>query len=176
MENDGFRLPTTVPFRFPQRLASSEGRSAARAFQRGMRRPILHRFQPPTSKQPTMRLLAALLLTALVISPRANAQPTTADDAGAVMAPIHDLFDAMRAADSSAVRAAFHPTATLRTVGTNRDGVMGVFETPLDRFVAAMTGEHPVYDERLGEAEVRIDGDLAAVWVPYAFYLGDTFS
>jgi len=123
-----------------------------------------------------MRLLAALLLTALVISPRANAQPTTADDAGAVMAPIHDLFDAMRAADSSAVRAAFHPTATLRTVGTNRDGVMGVFETPLDRFVAAMTGEHPVYDERLGEAEVRIDGDLAAVWVPYAFYLGDTFS
>lgn len=121
-----------------------------------------------------MRIFAAFLLSALVLSPRANAQ--AAADAEAVMAPIHDLFDAMRAADSSAVRAAFHPTATLRTVGTNRDGVMGVFATPLDRFVAAMAGEHPVYDERLGDAEVRIDGDLATVWVPYAFYLGDTFS
>ena len=42
--------------------------------------------------------------------------------------------------------------ATLRTVGENRDGVMGVYETPIDRFVAAMAGEHPIYDERLGDA------------------------
>ena len=123
-----------------------------------------------------MRLPAALLLTALAFFPRTNAQSVTADDSEAVMEPIHALFDGKLAADSSAVRAAFHPTATLRTVGKNRDGVMGVYETPLDGFVAAMAGEHAVYDERLGEAEVRIDGDLAAVWVPYAFYLGDTFS
>jgi hypothetical protein len=123
-----------------------------------------------------MRLLAAFLFTALVLSPRANAQSAPASESEAVMAPIHALFDGMRAADSSAVRAAFHPTATLRTVGENRDGVMGVYETPLDGFVAAMAADHPVYDERLGDAEVRIDGDLATVWVPYAFYLGDEFS
>lgn len=123
-----------------------------------------------------MRLFAFILLAVLVGSPRANAQSAAANESDAVMAPIHALFDGMRAADSSAVRAAFHPTATLRTVGANRDGVKGVFETPINRFVAAMAGEHPVYDERLGDAEVHIDGDLAAVWVPYAFYVGEDFS
>ena len=123
-----------------------------------------------------MRLLAVFFITALVFSPRANAQSASADESEPVMAPIHALFDGMRAADTSAVRAAFHPMATLQTVGKNRDGVMGVYETPLDRFVAAMAGEHPVYDERLGDAEVHIDGDLAAVWVPYSFYVGDEFS
>ena len=28
----------------------------------------------------------------------------------------------------------------------------------------------------VGDAEVRIDGDLATVWIPFAFYLGEDFS
>lgn len=31
-------------------------------------------------------------------------------------------------------------------------------------------------DPILGDADVRTDGDLATVWVPYAFYVGDDFS
>jgi hypothetical protein len=127
-----------------------------------------------------MRLALAIPLTLAFLAPlRAAAQPATpaaADAHDAVMAPIHALFDGMRAADSSAVRAAFHPTASLFTVRADGEGVMGVHETPLDRFAAAVAGDHEVYDERLGDAEVRVDGDLATVWVPYAFYLGDAFS
>lgn len=121
-----------------------------------------------------MRLLPALFL-AFALLPRPAAAQAPADH-DAVMAPIHALFDGMRAADSAAVRAAFHPVATLLSVGEGRDGVVAVHETPIDGFAAAMAGDHPLYDERLGEAEVRVDGDLATVWVPYAFYLGDQFS
>ena len=119
-----------------------------------------------------VRLLALL---ALVLWPcAASAQSEESD---AVMVPIQRLFDGMRAADSSAVRAAFHPLATLYSVGTNAEGETVVQATPVARFVAAVGTPHEeVWDERLGAAEVRRDGDLATVWVPYAFYVGEAFS
>lgn len=115
-----------------------------------------------------------LLLIALLALPcAATAQPTDAD----VMAPVHQLFGAMRAADSSAARAAFHPTATLYSVGAGHDGEVAVRTTPVERFIEAIGApREAVWDERLGDAEVRTDGDLATVWVPYAFYLGEAFS
>lgn len=128
---------------------------------------------------PMMRLPALFPLLVLLAVPfRATAQPDmpTPDERDAVMEPILTLFDGMRAADSSAVRSALHPTSRLLRVGANREGVMGVHETPVDRFVAAMAGDHPLYDERLGDAQINIDGDLATVWVPYAFYVGGEFS
>jgi hypothetical protein len=120
--------------------------------------------------------LALLLLLALPLSAAAQPYAPTPAERDAIMEPILTLFDGMRAADSSAVRSAIHPKSRLLRVGTNREGVIGVHETPVDRFVAAMAGDHEVYDERLGDAQITVDGDLATVWVPYAFYLGDTFS
>jgi hypothetical protein len=119
---------------------------------------------------------ALLLLVALPLSAAAQSYEPTPAEREAVMAPILTLFDGMRAADSSAVRSAIHPTARLLRVGTNHEGVHGVHETPIDQFVAAMAGDHPLYDERLGDTQITVDGDLATVWVPYAFYLGDEFS
>lgn len=118
--------------------------------------------------------MRALLLALLALPCAATAQSTDAD---AAMAPVHRLFDAMRAADSSAARAAFHPAATLYSVGANREGEVAVQTTPVARFIEAIgTPREEVWDERLGDAEVRTDGDLATVWVPYAFYLGEDFS
>ena len=98
-------------------------------------------------------------------------------DEEAVIATVAQLFDGMRAADSSAVRTALRPIATLCAVGADRAGAPVVRASPVDRFIEAIGTLHEeVWDERLGEAEVRLDGDLATVWVPYAFYLGDAFS
>jgi hypothetical protein len=33
-----------------------------------------------------------------------------------------------------------------------------------------------VWDERIGEVEIKIDDNLATAWMNYAFYVGDTFS
>lgn len=113
----------------------------------------------------------ALLFALLALPCAATAQPAD------VLAPVHQLFDAMRAADSTAARATFHPAATLYSVGAGRDGEVAVQATPVARFIEAIgSPRDAVWDERLGEAEVRTDGDLAAVWVPYALYLGDTLS
>ena len=53
---------------------------------------------------------------------------------------------------------------------------MGIAETDAGRFLAAVAAAPVTYDERLGEVEVRADGDLATAWMPYRFYAGDQFS
>ena len=125
-----------------------------------------------------MRILM-LLIAVLLFTANAAAQEHSEGEAEreAVMQPIHGLFDAMRAGDSTAVRAAFHPAARLLSVvGPDSSDAFAVQEGSVDRFVEAVGRHDAVWDERIGDADVRIDGGLATAWMPYAFYLGDRFS
>ena len=99
------------------------------------------------------------------------------DDEAAVLAVVETMFDAMRAGDSTALRAVLHPTATGATTFV-KDGVPTLTrEASMDEFVQAVGTPHEVvWDERIWDSEVRVDGPLATVWTHYAFYAGDTFS
>lgn len=116
-----------------------------------------------------MRLLLALLL---LLPLAANDQ----SDEDAVRAHVVQLFDAMRASDADGVRAHFHETSSLYSVSRNPAGDIVVTKADLDRFAESIGGEHPLLDERLGPIEVRLDGDLATAYMPYAFYIDDRFS
>ncbi|HKY61519.1 MAG TPA: nuclear transport factor 2 family protein [Gemmatimonadota bacterium] len=117
--------------------------------------------------------LAAAALT--VLAHPVHAQPSPADETE-VLAVVEALFDGMRAADSSAVRSTLHPEARLVSVADGEGGPALRAEA-MDGFIAAVGSPHEeTWDERIWEPEVRIDGRLATVWVPYAFYLGATFS
>ncbi|MDX1532060.1 MAG: nuclear transport factor 2 family protein [Rhodothermales bacterium] len=117
------------------------------------------------------------LLALFLLAPAAvRAQPPSDAPEEEVRAAVVALFDAMRASDSSAVRAHFHPKAHLYSVTTTPAGERVVAESPIDRFVAVVGGEHPTFDERIGPIDVRVDGDLATAWMAYAFYLGGEFS
>ena len=100
-----------------------------------------------------------------------------ADEEAAVLAVVEAMFNAMRAGDSTAFRAVLHPTATGASVSV-RDGQPTLArESSLEGFVQAVGTPHEqVWDEKIWDAEVRIDGLLATVWTPYAFYLGDQLS
>ena len=103
-------------------------------------------------------------------------QPPIRDAATDVRATIEALFDGMRAGDSSAVRSVFHPDARLYTALGPTDSTT-VRSTPVDDFVQAVgQPREAVWDERIWDVEIRVDGPLASAWVPYAFYLGDEFS
>ncbi|HEY7471733.1 MAG TPA: nuclear transport factor 2 family protein [Gemmatimonadota bacterium] len=120
-------------------------------------------------------VIGMALVAALVGAPgRALAQ---SDEEAAVMAVVTALFDAMRAGDSTALRATLHPGATAATASV-RDGVPTLErETSLDGFVQAVGTPHEgVWDERIRDAEVEVDGTLATAWMKYAFYVGENFS
>lgn len=116
--------------------------------------------------------LAGLLVLGLAARPGA-AQTTETE---AVRSTIDRLFDGMRAGDSTAVRSAFHPDGGLHTAIGPSD-TSAVQSTPVDAFVEAVGEPHDkVWDERIWDVEIRIDGPLASAWVPYAFYHGEELS
>ena len=99
----------------------------------------------------------------------------TAEDE--VQAVVDALFDAMRAADSSAVRELFHPEMEKMASSGARDGVAGVGFGAIEGFVEAVGGAEPgAFDEQIGPAEIRIDDNLATVFTPYAFHYNGNLS
>lgn len=94
-----------------------------------------------------------------------------------VLTPIHQLFDGMRAGDSSMVRAAFHPTARLQTTFTDNEGQAKIQTGDLEKFLVAIgSPRDEVYDEQIWDYNVRLEDNLATVWTPYTFYRGETLS
>ncbi|QXD16073.1 nuclear transport factor 2 family protein [Rhodocaloribacter litoris] len=126
-----------------------------------------HPFLPRTY---TPALLCATLL--LVPTP-GRAQTAEAE----VRQVIHQLFDGMRAGDSTMVRAVFDPTARLVTTFTDADGTPSLREGSVDRFVQAVGAPHDeVWDERIWDLDIKVDDNLAAAWMKYAFFAGERFS
>ena len=99
------------------------------------------------------------------------ARPGPADDEpeAAVRALIDALFDGMRASDSAAVRATFHPQARLATALGDTTGVLA---GDLELFLSSIASAPPgALDEQLGTYEVDVHGPLAVAVTPYHFYL-----
>lgn len=116
--------------------------------------------------------LSLLLLAAGLVVSSAPAQSPSADQQ-AVRAVIDALFDGMRAGDSTAVRAVFHETARLQTALGPAD-TSSVSTTPIDAFVQAVgQPRERVWDERIWDVSIRVDGPMATAWVPYVFYVGE---
>lgn len=103
-----------------------------------------------------------------------NAQSNIEEE---VLKPIHQLFDGMRAGDSTMVRAAFHSTARLQTTFTDQEGHARIQTGNLENFLVAIgTPRDEVYDEQIWDYEVKLEDNLATVWTPYTFYRGETLS
>ncbi|MEF8795456.1 MAG: nuclear transport factor 2 family protein [Salinivenus sp.] len=121
-------------------------------------------------------LLVAVLGAGLTAPAQAQPDPPASPSrspADAVRATIDALFDGMRAGDSAAVRAVFHDDARLHTALGPAD-TSAVSATSVDAFAEAVGQPRDrVWDERIWDVEIRVDGPLASAWVPYVFYRGD---
>jgi hypothetical protein len=132
----------------------------------------------------SLRILRRSAQVALLAASVANAAPLVAQSAppagdsdAAVMAVVRRLFDGMRAGDSAMVRAVFDPRVRMITATTRNGRVVTTVETGADAFARAVGTPHAeVWDERIRNERVAIDGPLASVWVDYAFFRGTTFS
>lgn len=98
----------------------------------------------------------------------------------AVEASILGLFDGMRAADTTLIRSVMHPQSALFTVASRPDGTRLVPDSGLAPFLNAVAASGssggPVWDERIANLKVLVDGDMATAWMEYRFYRGEDFS
>lgn len=87
-----------------------------------------------------------------------------------------DVFDGMRAGDSAAVKRHFYPQVSANTAFTSEQGKKELKVDDISQWFDAIARPHDqVWDERIWDYQVQIDGNLAAVWVKYAFYLDQDF-
>ena len=120
--------------------------------------------------------MSRFLLVLAALSAPAPAFAQAADDRAAVLRVVTRLFDGMRAGDSAMVRSTFHPDAQLATAIVRQGNAIVEIDT-LESFIRAVGTPHAeVWDERLSNTSVQVDGTLASVWTDYSFYLGDKFS
>jgi hypothetical protein len=117
--------------------------------------------------------LTAALMMAATAAPLA-AQQTAADSVKAV---ILRTFDGMRAGDSTMVRSSLSPAGVTLTSVMVRDGRTVSRSGSMDDFIRAVGTPHPeVWDERVSNFVVHVDGPLAHAWMNYTFYAGDRLS
>jgi hypothetical protein len=115
----------------------------------------------------------ALLASILVLSTLAVPLRAQAGAEAEVRAVVDRLFDAMRRSDGAAFSTVFHPSARLQSVGVSRQTGLPVLESDsLSAFARAVSTPHPeVWDERISDVEIRVDGNFATAWMNYSFYI-----
>jgi hypothetical protein len=120
-----------------------------------------------------LRSITTAVLFAMLAAP-AHAQDA---DRNAVLATVQKVFDAMRTRDTALLRQAFDTSARLAGVST-RGGPATVRLTAPAAFGAAIANAPAgdVWNERIWDPEVRIDGDVAQVWAYYTFHRNKAFS
>ncbi|MCO5950431.1 nuclear transport factor 2 family protein [Mucilaginibacter flavidus] len=116
-----------------------------------------------------------LLINFMLIAAFAAFAQQSATDG--VKQSINTMFDAMRKGDSTLLKSVFAKEMVLQSISTNKEGKAVISTDSANDFAKAIGTPHTsVYDERITYGDIKIDGDLASVWAPYKFYLGDKFS
>ena len=88
------------------------------------------------------------------------------------ISPVQALFDGMREHNSEKILAQFTDNATLKRV--KPDGQ--IQQTDIGKFATSIAN-HPKYlDEQLLSVNIAVEGNLASVWTPFAFYIDGTLS
>jgi Putative lumazine-binding len=90
---------------------------------------------------------------------------------------VNTLFEGMKKGDTTLIKSVFNEKTILQSIAPDDSGEAVVSMEAGEGFVMGMGQPHTeVYDERITFGDIKIDGDLANVWAPYKFYLGNKFS
>jgi hypothetical protein len=99
------------------------------------------------------------------------------EDEKAVKAVVVQLFEGMQKHDSTMIRACFHPSARMQSIGVNRKtGIVDLTtENTIDGFAKSI-GSLPAatqIEERVLSYEIRVDAQMATAWTPYELYVNE---
>ena len=124
------------------------------------------------------RLLFTFLLLSFLASGSLKAQGVYERDSVEVMQVIQDVFDGMRAGDSSMISKHLLESVIMHTVGLGPNGQTKIFtdSKPEAWLEAVAKPKEQVWDERTSNFKLHITEGLASVWMDYSFYIDETLS
>ncbi|NQZ75999.1 MAG: hypothetical protein HRT61_07790 [Ekhidna sp.] len=116
------------------------------------------------------KILAVLLIS---FTQASYAQDTKKD----IMGVINKVFTAMKTNDSTLLNQSFVENPNFFTTYLDESGKSKLVQGDFQKFkVAIGTPKEQVWSEPIWNEKIEIDGNLASVWVDYAFYIDDQFS
>lgn len=113
--------------------------------------------------------------TTEALDSQAGHMPTDAERQ-AILAAVQGIFDALATGDGEILREIMHADVLMHSVERAADGTRSSSTSTRDELIARLEGSEQILTERMWDAEVRVSGDLAMVWTPYDFYVGDDLS
>lgn len=124
-----------------------------------------------------MKMISAMsAIAVLAFSSPASAQTTSAATDQEVLAVINTMFEGFAKKDTTIIRGTLHDDVRLVTAVTNKEGKRIVHTETMDKFLQGIASAPGKLEEKLFDPEVRIDGNLATVWVRYEFWYDDKYS
>lgn len=119
----------------------------------------------------------AIALFSLSFSAFAQDSDTVLTDSASVRMAIDQLFTGMKNGDSSMVAEVFHPDIQMMSTFNDKEGNPKSHMGSAAEFKTAVGTPHDqVWDERISNVHIQVDGNLAQAWMDYSFYLDDKFS
>lgn len=113
----------------------------------------------------------------MLIGYSAFGQSPNISEEEAIKEVIKNLFDGMRSRDTALMAEQFLPGAGLQSAVEDDLQMMSIRSIPLKRWLDNVAQPRPeIFDERILGYKINLDDNLAQVWTPYQFYLGERFS
>lgn len=140
---------------------------------------MLPQLEPSFPMRRFFLLCCALVGTACAAASNTSpvtGEPASAADRAAVIAAVQSLFDAMRTRDTLALRAGFTPGAQLISIRAVPGAPARQQVTPLSAFITSIARPGEELVERMWDPRVEVAGDIASLWAPYDFRIGNSFS
>lgn len=121
-----------------------------------------------------MRRVLVLSLCVVALVPSLSAQQT--DDEKAVLRTVEQLFQALKADDTAGMRAVMHPSGRIIQTGTREGAAFARVNTLNDFLTSIGNAKGRGLEERIYSPQIRVDDNLAVVWVNYDFRVGGQIS
>jgi Putative lumazine-binding len=104
-----------------------------------------------------------------------NIKAQTAEDS--VKMTINHFFEGMKKSDTTLIKSTMMESIVFQTIAKNKEGELFVRTENVAAFLTSIaTPRKEVADERITFETIKIDANLASVWTPYKFYMGEKFS
>jgi hypothetical protein len=122
----------------------------------------------------------SLLLSVIAMAAGPNEQPgtralsTSGDQTAAVLAPIKAMMAGIERRDAEMILAQVRPEGSATAVVEHSDETTTVKRSDWATYLAVIKPGPERYQATLGEPAVKIDGNIAMVWVPYSFKIDGT--
>lgn len=95
-----------------------------------------------------------------------------------VKATIVQFFEAFHKQDTTALKEMTKGNISMHSISVNKDGETTLSETDYFQFVKniASIPKDKIFEEKIFDFIIKVDGNMAHAWVPYEFWYQETLS